>query len=91
MVFDVGYNRKIDLKTPKEFSFVSCKIAVGRSYCYTEKKYKNHPKELPEGFESIYLYSDEEIPQVFVHKYVLFNSEQVFPYYLVDFTIDPFK
>lgn len=36
-----------------------CKIAVGKSYCYPEKKYKEKKIEMPEGFESVYLYNEE--------------------------------
>jgi hypothetical protein len=57
MVFNVGYNRHIDVRAQKEFSFVMCKIAVGKSYCYSERKYREQPIDVPEGFDSIYLYS----------------------------------
>lgn len=40
MAFNVGYNRKLNMKSKKEFSFVLNKIAVGKSYCYPLKKYK---------------------------------------------------
>lgn len=35
MTFNVGYNKNIDIRTQKEFSFVMCRIAVGKSYCYS--------------------------------------------------------
>lgn len=35
MIFNVGYNRHLDIRGQKEFSFVMCKIAVGKSYCYS--------------------------------------------------------
>lgn len=59
MIFNVGYNRHIDVTAKKEFSFVMCKIAVGKSYCYSERKYREQHIDLPEGFDSIYLYSEE--------------------------------
>lgn len=59
VIFDVGYNRQVDVRTSKEYSFVMCKIAVGKSYCYSEKKYKEKKIEMPESFESIYLYNEE--------------------------------
>ena len=59
MIFNVGYNRHMDVTAMKEFSFVMCRIAVGKSYCYSERKYREQHIDLPEGFDSIYLYSEE--------------------------------
>ena len=58
MNFNVGYNKNIDVRAQKEFSFVMSKIAVGKSYCYGASKYKEKPIECPEGFDSIYLYHE---------------------------------
>lgn len=68
-----------------------CKIAVGKSYCYSEKKYRDQQIDIPDGFDSIYLYSDEESPQVFLHKYAIFKNYQVYPTYLIDFSIDTYR
>ena len=46
---------------------------------------------LPEGFESIYLYNEEENIKLYKHQYVLYKNYQVIPMYLVDFTIDAHK
>jgi hypothetical protein len=35
------------------------KISVGKSYCYGKSKFVNDPISCPEGFESIYLYSED--------------------------------
>ena len=43
MIFNVGYNKHIDMRAQKEFSFVMNKIAVGKSYCYGASKYKERP------------------------------------------------
>lgn len=47
MIFNVGYNRNIDVKAQKTHSFVMCKIAVGKSYCYPAYKYREKPIECP--------------------------------------------
>lgn len=91
MIFEVGFNKQIDVRTSKEYSFVMCKIAVGKSYCYSERRYKENKTELPENFDSIYLYSEEQSPQIFLHKYAIFKNYQVYPCYLIDFSIEANK
>lgn len=59
MIFNVGYNKHIDVRAQKEFSYVMCKIAVGKSYCYGASKYRERQIECPDGFDSIYLYNEE--------------------------------
>ena len=58
MLFSVGYNKHIDVRAQKEFSFVMGKIAVGKSYCYEASKFREQPIECPEGFDSVYLYNE---------------------------------
>ena len=43
MIFNVGFNKNIDVKAERPFSFVMCKLAVGKSYCYADYKYKEKP------------------------------------------------
>ena len=64
-----------------------CKLAVGKSFCYPADKYRYRPIDCPEGFDSIYLYNEEETPQVFLHQYSIFKNYQVYPCYLIDFSI----
>lgn len=51
----------------------------------------NEVVPLPEGFESIYLYNEEENIKLYKHQYVVYKNYQVLPMYLVDFTIDSHK
>jgi hypothetical protein len=70
------------------------KIAVGKSYCCPVKKFKDESTggmQCPEGFESIYLYNEEELVKLYRHQYVLFKNYQILPMYLIDFTIDTNK
>ena len=91
MIFNVGFNKNIDIKAERPFSVVMCKLAVGKSYCYADYRYKEKPIECPEGFDSVYLYSEDTDPQIFYHKYILFKNYQIYPFYLIDFSIDKFK
>lgn len=86
MIFNVGFYRIRDTK--KEISCVMNKISVGKSYCYGKNKFINEPITCPEGFESIYLYNEDENPQVFKHQYVVFKNYQVLPIYVIDYVVD---
>lgn len=67
------------------------KVSVGKSYCYSKNKFLNNPIPCPEGFESVYLYNEEENPQVFKHQYVVFKNYQVLPIYVIDYVVDTYK
>lgn len=75
-----------------------CKVSVGKSYCVNAKNFStgmfNSKSSLPPGFESIYLYVDEEgleETQVYRHDFIIFDNTQVLPVYLVQYEFDPKK
>lgn len=67
------------------------KITVGKSYCCPVKKFLNDDIQCPEGFESIYLYNEDENIKLYKHQYVLYKTYQIMPMYLIDFSIDSHK
>lgn len=89
MIFNVGFNQIRDTK--KEMSCIMNKVSVGKSYCYSKNKFLNNPIPCPEGFESVYLYNEEENPQVFKHQYVVFKNYQVLPIFVIDYVVDTYK
>lgn len=89
MVFTIGFSQIKDTK--KQMTCIMNKISVGKSYCYEASKFFAEPIKCKEGFESIYLYNEEENPQVFKHDYVVFKNHQVLPVYLIDFNVDTSK
>jgi hypothetical protein len=68
MVFNVGYNRHIDVRAQKEFSFVMCKIAVGKSIVILKENIEiNQLIFLKDLTQSIYIVMNK------VHKYFFIN------------------
>lgn len=80
----------------RSFQALYCTIAVGRSLC---KKINSRNlndllshshEELGDKFDSIYLLDeDDHQNKVFKYDYIIFDSQQIKPEYIVDFRIDP--
>ena len=76
--------------------FVLCTVAVGRSFVQDDPTAK---KELPAGYDSLYLHSGdnaavEGLPvtnggDAYRHTYVVFESAQILPRYIVHFSYSP--
>ncbi len=95
MRFPIGviFPQPKDIDEDHEYTFMLCKVAVGRSMCI--KSNEEIPKsraELPAGYDSVYVidagaaYRDETTPEggrLYRHEYVVYNSQQVLPCYLV--------
>ena len=77
------------LQPGKLYQFLFSKIAVGKSYCLPDNTTKDKYK-LVQGFDSVYLYNEDEDPMsgVFKHDYVMFESGRVLPCYVVHFEFD---
>ena len=89
MIVNVGFSQIRDTKQEK--SCVMSRVSVGKSYCYSKAKFMNEPIPLREGFESIYLYNEDENPQVFKHQYVVFKNYQILPVYFIEYAVDTLK
>ena len=75
----------------KQAQFVLCKIGVGRSFVIEESPDSSPDFEIPRGYDSIYLRrgASSSSPAGYVHEYVLPDSRQVLPQYLVQFQYGP--
>ena len=70
---------------------VLCQIGVGKSFV-VEGRADERTRALPDGYDSVYLSSSSSAPGInkeYHHEYVLFNSAQVLPMYLVQFFAGP--
>ena len=75
--------------------FLLCTVAVGRSYVQDDA---SAPRSLPQGYDSVYLHSPAEAAggggdltsgENYRHTYVVFDSAQVIPRYVVHFDYHP--
>eukprot|EP00742_Colponemidia_sp_Colp-10_P004319 GILJ01004608.1.p1 GENE.GILJ01004608.1~~GILJ01004608.1.p1 ORF type:complete len:562 (-),score=83.28 GILJ01004608.1:168-1853(-) len=81
----------------RPFEYLLCKIGVGRSYCLEESTPPTDKIAIPPGYESIYLHRAENetgaegevVGKSYKHDYILFDSPQVLPCFLVNFEYDP--
>ena len=89
MIVNVGFSQIRETKQDK--SCMMSRVSVGKSYCYSKGKFMNDPIPLKEGFESIYLYNEDENPQVFKHQYVVFKNYQILPVYFIEYAVDTLK
>ncbi|OQR92536.1 hypothetical protein ACHHYP_03526 [Achlya hypogyna] len=89
MKFTTG-NIALDLPGKKgKRQYVLCKIATGRSLVVDDEAAARHP--LPSGYHSYYV-APKKAPSGYYHEYVLNNTAQVLPQYLVRFgyqVVDP--
>jgi hypothetical protein len=80
LLFPTGH---ITLSQPflknRTYEVLLVKLAVGKSYPLGSKKYAKSKLRIPYGFDSIYIYNEEEDNTVeqFKHDYILFDNEQV--------------
>lgn len=88
LVFQIG-SLKLDkeLAYNRTYEFILVKIAVGKSYTTSLDHLEGKKVVCPKGFNSNYLYSSE--PNGYYHNYLVFDSAQVLPKYLVQFELDP--
>lgn len=77
----------------KIYEFLLLKIAVGKSYCLPSKTTNKDKVKLPYGFDSIYLYNEDQsnVEDSFKNDYILFDNSQVLPCFIVHFEMDPKK
>lgn len=88
MKFTTG-NLILDNPTKKgRRTYVLCKIAVGRSCVIDEDA---TTKVLPVGYHSFYIRRKEQDARGYYHEYVINNSLQVLPQYLVQFNCSPLQ
>lgn len=68
-------------------------MIVGKSYCLPSKSSLKDKYKLPFGFDSIYLYNEDEDPMtgIFKHDYVLFENARVLPCYIIHYDFDSRK
>jgi hypothetical protein len=87
------------------YEFLLCKVGVGKCYCLESKTATSSKTriDLPDNYDSIYIHKSEEstgsLPQIvnnfvlesvpYWHEYLIFDSSQVLPVYLVQFEYDP--
>ncbi|KAM3142405.1 hypothetical protein pb186bvf_005562 [Paramecium bursaria] len=92
--FPTGHIRLQDqIQRNKTYQMILSRIAVGKSYCLPDKTAMKDKYKLIQGFESIYLFNEDEDPMtgVFKHDYVLFENSRVLPCYIVNFEFDQKK
>jgi hypothetical protein len=61
----------------KSYEVLLLKVAVGKSYCLPSKAAIGEKYKLPFGFDSIYLYNEEDESNttgIFKHDYILFDN-----------------
>lgn len=68
--------------------FLLSKIAVGKSFCVPLKTVEKQKVRLPDGFDSIYIYNEDQRPDIFRHEYILFEQLQALPCYIIQFEFD---
>ncbi|EAR84469.2 B-box zinc finger protein (macronuclear) [Tetrahymena thermophila SB210] len=97
-VFPTGYIELRDnSESKKQHTVIMFKIAVGRSQCIPYRKEeiqsRDYLKDKNSNFDSLYLYDEANDQQgsVFLHRYVLFDKEQVLPMYQIKFEFDDSK
>eukprot|EP00002_Diphylleia_rotans_P033019 TRINITY_DN6990_c0_g1_i6.p1 TRINITY_DN6990_c0_g1~~TRINITY_DN6990_c0_g1_i6.p1 ORF type:complete len:624 (+),score=86.56 TRINITY_DN6990_c0_g1_i6:55-1926(+) len=75
--------------------YLVSRVAVGRAYCLEEDvAVDSTPRVLPEGYQSIYVHQvadtkSAEVPNPFIHEYLVMDANQVLPKYLMHFEYDP--
>lgn len=88
-MFQTGHIKLKEVSSSKNkvYEILCMKIAVGKSYCMPSKS-QNY--KLPSGFDSIYLYDedDEQTQGFYKHNYILFDNFSVLPMYIVTFEFD---
>lgn len=68
--------------------YLFCKVALGRSYVIDDSE--DGERRLPSGYDSIYLHSSTDVNSgTYRHRYMVPDSSQVLPLYLVQFNFDP--
>lgn len=85
--FSAGYTQ-ITPTAGRTYMFLLSKIAVGKSFCVPLKTVEKEKVRLPEGFDSIYVYNEDQRPDIFRHEYILFDTLQALPCYIVQFEFD---
>ncbi|CAK72944.1 unnamed protein product (macronuclear) [Paramecium tetraurelia] len=92
--FPTGHIKLQDNIQPgRVYELLLLKIAVGKSYCLPDKTSMKDKYKLIQGFDSIYLYNEDEdsMTGTFKHDYVLFDNGRVLPCYVVQFEFDQKK
>jgi CRISPR/Cas system CSM-associated protein Csm2 small subunit len=88
LVFSVG-SLKADssLSFNRTYEFMLVKVAVGKSYTISLDSIENTKISAPKGYDSVYLYNHS--PNSYNHNYLLTESSQILPSFLVQFELDP--
>eukprot|EP01138_Halocafeteria_seosinensis_P011214 gb/GECG01011455.1/.p1 GENE.gb/GECG01011455.1/~~gb/GECG01011455.1/.p1 ORF type:complete len:970 (+),score=148.53 gb/GECG01011455.1/:1-2910(+) len=71
-----------------QYQFVLCKVGVGKSFVLDDPE---ESQELPEGYDSYYVHRPEENTRTddYQHEYIIPDSTQVLPQYIVHFKYSP--
>lgn len=96
-MFSTGFF-KLEKPHSAAYRVLLCKVAVGKSLCLPVKSNKVEnlritKKDLEtDVFESVFLkYEDEQENSVYKYDYVVYDTDQVHPEYLIDFYFDETK
>ena len=88
LVFSVGsLKTESPLAFGRTYEFMLVKIAVGKSYTVNLDSIEGGKISTPRGFDSVYLYSSS--PNTYTHNYLMNDSAQILPSFLVHFELDP--
>ena len=63
------------------------KVAVGKSYTVSLDSLETSKITAPKGYDSVYLYNNS--PNTYNHNYLLNETTQILPSFLVHFELDP--
>ena len=95
-MFSTGFF-KLEKPHSAAYRVLLCKVAVGKSLCQPIKtsrieNLKISRKDLDTDFDSVHLkYEDEQENSVYKYDYIVYDSPQVHPEYLIDFYFDETK
>ncbi|OMJ66336.1 hypothetical protein SteCoe_36843 [Stentor coeruleus] len=88
LVFSVGsLKTDVPLAFGRTYEFMMVKAAVGRSFTINLDSIDSGKLSQPKGFDSVYLHNNS--PNTYNHNYLLYESAQILPVYLVHFELDP--
>lgn len=72
----------------RTYEFLLVKVAVGRSFAVNVESLAVKRPKLPADYDSLYLYNEAE-NSTYQHDYVIFESAQALPCFVVQFELDP--
>jgi len=89
MIFPTGSLVLPPTNASRNFEVLLCKVGVGRYMPIEESQLVSRPP-LPEGYQSYYLHKGDQIDTPgYYHEYLVLDSLQVLPCYVVQFEMGP--